>query len=375
MFPAELERILKDVSRTLYLSINILPNRLKAPMALGYLVARTMDTLVDCPAIEAKTKREMLGLFRGLENASNAVALDGLVERAVRSVPNPKEQALLSEFKKIAGIYASFQGPELAALRTLVNGVACGMDMDLDIFTAPPAAFGTEAELERYCGLIGGEPGVFWARLYGETIRRNGTTCGDFPSEKDASLIGSALQITNVLKDMSADLRIGRCYLPQSELAGAGLRTTDLLDPGNMGALRPVVNKWILWAVSRLDLSEKFLSSIPRTEPAMRAAFIWPVFWATIRPGISSPTPSPSSWFWRQSPISTAVRRKKSKSPPTAVRRRISACRFIIPPGPSGNWPPPLIPIRNGPRPWPGFARRWMNSRKWSPARGGSTWP
>ncbi len=280
LLPVGLKRILKDVSRTLYLSINILPDRLKASMALGYLVARTMDTIVDCPAIASGTKREMLDLFRGLENKKNAMALAGLIKRVALAVPDQKEKALLARFEEIAGLYASFPELELAPLQALLNGLASGMEMDLERFGTSICALRTDADLESYCAFIGGEPGVFWARLYGKIIRHNSINPGDFPSEKDAALIGSALQITNILKDMSADLSIGRCYLPQSDLDSVKLRPADLLKPENMGALRPVVYKWILWAVTRLDLSERFLTSIPRTELALRAAFIWPVYWA-----------------------------------------------------------------------------------------------
>ncbi len=280
LFPTALKRILKDVSRTLYLSINILPDCLKASMAVGYLVARTMDTLVDCPAITPQAKRGMLDLFRGLEDKKNAAALSGMIKQAAPAVPDLKEKALLARFEKIAGLYASFPEPELVPLQALVNGVASGMEMDLDTFGASLSALRSEADLERYCAFIGGEPGVFWARLYGTTIRRNSINPGDFPSEKDAALIGSALQITNILKDLSADLRIGRCYLPQSDLDSVKLGPSDLLKPENMAALRPIVYKWILWAVTRLDPCERFLASIPKTELAMRAAFIWPVYWA-----------------------------------------------------------------------------------------------
>jgi len=281
LFSKDLKTILKDVSRTLYLSINILPDRLMSSMALGYLVARTMDTVVDCPAIAPGDKREMLALFRGLENKKNAWALAVKIKQASQSVPDQREKSLLFKFEKIAELYAAFPEQELASLKSLVDGVARGMEMDLDVFNTPGIrALKTEDDLKRYCSLIGGEPGVFWARLYRETIRRNNINCCRFPSEADAGLIGSALQITNILKDMSADLRIGRCYLPEHELIKAGLKPDDLLRSENMKALRPVVCKWISWAVDQLDLSERFLSSIPKTELALRAAVIWPVYWA-----------------------------------------------------------------------------------------------
>lgn len=310
VFSGDLKNILRDVSRTLYLSINILPEPLKTSMAMGYLVARAMDTVTDCPALDTASKREMLGLFRGLENKNNAWALDGRIKQAAQSISSRKEKELLFKFEKIAALYAAFPEAELAPLKALVDGVAKGMEMDLDAFRGggSPSPFGletddkgaghkigsisgepkgpgvtalkTEGDLKKYCALIGGEPGVFWARLYRETIRRNNINLGKFPSETDAGLIGSALQITNILKDMSADLRIGRCYLPQTDLAGAGLKADDLLDPKKMERMRPVVYKWICWAVDQLDLSEGFLTSIPKTELALRAAFIWPVYWA-----------------------------------------------------------------------------------------------
>ena len=309
-FSGDLKNILKDVSRTLYLSISILPEPLKTSMAMGYLVARTMDTVTDCPALDAGAKREMLGLFRGLENKNNAWALGGRIKLAAQQIPSQKEKELLFKFEKIAALYADFTAAELAPLKALVDGVAKGMEMDLDAFPGAgiPGPFGigakdpgvghrlrarsvvpdgegvtalkTEDDLKRYCALIGGAPGVFWARLYRETIRRNNINLGKLPSETEAGLIGSALQITNILKDMSADLRIGRCYLPQPDLDGAGLRPEDLLNPEKMDSLRPVVYKWICWAVEQLDLSEKFLASIPKTELALRAAFIWPIYWA-----------------------------------------------------------------------------------------------
>jgi farnesyl-diphosphate farnesyltransferase len=280
-FSGDLKGILKDVSRTLYLSIKILPDPLKTVMSMGYLVARAMDTIVDCPAIDAGAKIEMLRLVRSLENKNNAVALAALAQHASRNIPSQGEKKLLLKFEKIAGLYASFPEQELSLLKALVNGVAEGMEMDLEAFQGSAvSALKTEDEIKKYCALIGGKPGIFWARLYQETIRRNNGNIGKFPSETDAGFIGSALQMTNILKDLASDLRIGRCYLPQTDLDQVRLKPADLLKPENIRQMRPVVYKWISWTVDQLDLSESFISSIPKTELALRAAFVWPVYWA-----------------------------------------------------------------------------------------------
>lgn len=282
VFSGDLKRILKDVSRTLYLSINILPPSVRTQMAMGYLLARTMDTLVDCPGIAPADKLEMLSLFRGLGGKTNSWALGAKIKLAATRPADPRERELLLKFEKILAVYSALHEQERALLDALINGVAKGMEMDVRLFGAGPGvtALKTAEDLETYCALIGGEPGIFWARLYRESIRRNNINIAQFPSEESACMIGSALQVTNILKDMAADLRIGRCYLPVSDLEERNLKPSDLLKPENMNRVRPLVHKWISRAVSGLDLSEDFLASIPKTELALRAAVIWPVYWA-----------------------------------------------------------------------------------------------
>jgi phytoene synthase len=40
--------------------------------------------------------------------------------------------------------------------------------------------------------------------------------------------LGVALQLTNILRDIGEDWRLGRCYLPQSELAQFGITEEDI---------------------------------------------------------------------------------------------------------------------------------------------------
>ncbi len=86
--------------------------------------------------------------------------------------------------------------------------------------------------------------------------------------------------MTNVLKDIAADLRLGRCYLPQTDLDMNNLKPEELYDPAAMPRIRETVARWIAWAVDRFDMSEAFLMAVPKTELTLRAAVIWPVYWA-----------------------------------------------------------------------------------------------
>ena len=44
--------------------------------------------------------------------------------------------------------------------------------------------------------------------------------------------------------------------------------------------MQPLLSKWIRRAVSGLDVSERYIRTLPKTRIGMRAAVIWPVYWA-----------------------------------------------------------------------------------------------
>jgi farnesyl-diphosphate farnesyltransferase len=88
---------------------------------------------------------------------------------------------------------------------------------------------------------------------------------------------GKALQLTNVLRDVPKDLRIGRCYLPQAELSALGLTPEDLLDPSSGVKARPVLTAWIETALGHYSAAEEYLLAIPRRCVRLRLAVLWPV--------------------------------------------------------------------------------------------------
>ena len=277
----ELRTILKKVSRTLYLSVNILPEPVRARMGLGYLLCRALDTASDAAGAPAAERLEILALARRADRAEARDALAAKLSALAPAAAHQGERELLLKAGKVLAAVAALPPEDLPLFSELLSGVAAGMESDVRNFPGgAPAALKTAADLETYCRRIGGAPGVFWARLYRSAIRRSARVTGNFPAEKDAEMIGSALQVTNILKDLAADLRQGRCYLPQEDLDTRNLKPADLLDPANMGRVKDIASKWTYWALDRLDQCELFVAAIPKTELALRAAVIWPVYWA-----------------------------------------------------------------------------------------------
>ena len=87
----------------------------------------------------------------------------------------------------------------------LVNGV----EMDLK-----RSRYDTFDELVGYCRRVASAVGVMCIEVFG---------CRDSRSREYAFNLGLALQITNIIRDIQADLRQGRVYLPQEDLARFGV--------------------------------------------------------------------------------------------------------------------------------------------------------
>src|SRR3546814_9987487 len=58
-----------------------------------------------------------------------------------------------------------------------------------------------------------------------------------------ASDLGLSFQLNNIARDLVEDAGVGRCYVPASWLAEAGLGPDDYADPANRGALAAIAGR------------------------------------------------------------------------------------------------------------------------------------
>ncbi len=92
----------------------------------------------------------------------------------------------------------------------LLHQVIDGVSMDIQ-----PGRFGTFADLADYCYHVASVVGLCCLHIWG--YRSEGGK-----AEKLAEDCGLALQLTNILRDLGADARDGRIYLPEDDLARFG---------------------------------------------------------------------------------------------------------------------------------------------------------
>lgn len=90
-----------------------------------------------------------------------------------------------------------------------------GMEMDLDRHR-----YDAWKDLALYCHRVAGVVGLLSAEIFGYTNRQ---------TLKYAGELGTAFQLTNILRDVREDARRGRIYLPREDLARFGVDEQDIL--------------------------------------------------------------------------------------------------------------------------------------------------
>jgi farnesyl-diphosphate farnesyltransferase len=88
---------------------------------------------------------------------------------------------------------------------------------------------------------------------------------------------GQGLQLTNILRDVARDLRIGRCYLPRQDLARYRLAPEELLDPAALPRLQPLVDEVIQATLDCYADGRTYTLAVPRSELRLRLACAWPL--------------------------------------------------------------------------------------------------
>lgn len=228
--------ITRAAGSSFYLGMRILPAARRDAMFAIYAFCRAVDDIADGRAAAAD-KRARLDGWRGRIDALYAGRIpDDLIARAL--VP-------------AIGTY----GLDRADFHAVIDG----MEMDVDDGMCAPSW----ERLELYCNRVAGAVGLLSIRVFGDSGEQ---------ARRFALDLGTALQLTNILRDLKDDARMGRLYLPAEELAAAGIaaRHPDavLADPNLPAACASIAAV----ARDRYDRAEAALAFCSRR--ALRPAIV-----------------------------------------------------------------------------------------------------
>ena len=274
--------LLRDVSRSFYLTLRVLPAALRPAISLGYLLARASDTIADTKVVPREKRRAHLVRFRQQFEQRYNTAETALIRADLAQHQSlPAEKLLLERLDDCFAMLVSLPEDDRRRIGELLGVITRGQEDDLVQFPGETekelAAFDTDQQLDDYTYAVAGCVGKFWTEMCVAHLR---ALSGWNPAEMTALGIrfGKALQLTNILRDIPKDLRIARCYVPSRRLAEAGLKPEELLSPEMIGRFRPVYDRHLDLALDHYDAAWRYTLAIPRTCGRLRLACLWPIF-------------------------------------------------------------------------------------------------
>lgn len=270
MEPSRMELIgplLRDVSRSFYLTLRVLPSPIRPQISLAYLLARATDTIADTKAVP-RAKR--IFALQQLQNLSHVPDLGAIADHQTLVA----EKQLLERLEECVVALGQFDEADGRRIQELLKIIIGGQIFDLQRFPCETekelVALTSDEELDRYTYMVAGCVGEFWTKM---CVAHVGALHSWNSPEMCALGVrfGKGLQLVNVLRDLPKDLRIGRCYLPVSDPG-------TLLDAKNFDGVRAVYHRWLDTAVEHLDAGWRYTLAIPRSERRLRLACIWPIW-------------------------------------------------------------------------------------------------
>ncbi|MFO1498279.1 MAG: phytoene/squalene synthase family protein [Verrucomicrobiota bacterium] len=273
-----LTSLLKEVSRSFYLTLRVLPQSVRRQIGLAYLLARASDTIADTDAASQEHRLALLQAFRERICSVKEQRLN--LEQLSGEGTSAAERALLHRIEEALRVLGEFDFNDQECIRTVLETIISGQELDVRRFAKADAkqiaSLNTAAELDDYTYRVAGCVGVFWTRI----CRRHLFPRADLD---DAFLLangvrfGKGLQMVNILRDIPADLRLGRCYLPSDDLRTQDLTPSDLLHPANEARLRGIYERYLSIAAGHLEAGWQYTTHLPRKSVRVRLACAWPI--------------------------------------------------------------------------------------------------
>jgi phytoene synthase len=178
---AHCREIVREHSKSFWLSSRFLPFEKRRAVWAVYAFCRTADDIVD----------------RVTDPAERLAAIDAWESQLRAAYEGRTSNPIYTAF---ADALTRFELPLAAALDLLR-----GARMDITV-----NRYERYEDLSDYCYLVASTVGVLMIPVFGATAP---------DASDDAITLGRAMQLTNIIRDIGEDARMGRIYLPAEEMA------------------------------------------------------------------------------------------------------------------------------------------------------------
>src|SRR6185295_18321039 len=159
--------LLQQTSRSFYLTLRVLPWRVRTQIGVAYLLARTTDTIADTDLVPLDQRLQALKDLRE--------RIIGLRKEPVEFGELAKQQGveaertLLQKAEVSITLLRTLEHDDLELVLDVLNLITTGQEMDLHRFAGGKhervASLHVESELDEYTRLVAGCVGEFWTKL------------------------------------------------------------------------------------------------------------------------------------------------------------------------------------------------------------------
>ncbi len=230
--------------------------------SLGYLIARTSDTIADTDGVPVAERLSLLEDYA--DSISRGDPLPAWPE-SILSHADAGERRLLERAGAVLGWLGRIDDGQATLVREVVATIIGGQLMDLRTFgsadAAHPIALPDTSSLDTYTWCVAGCVGAFWTKLGFLTL---GSKFSNVDPERLLGKgidYGKGLQLVNILRDLPKDLAMGRCYLP-------------VTDPSDRAALMSSFMQWHRQAVLYVSEGKAYAETLDSRR--LRAATVLP---------------------------------------------------------------------------------------------------
>ena len=199
--------ILKEVSRSFYLTLRILPHSLRGPLSLAYLLARASDTIADTKVIASGDRRRHLDALREMiKKGTNLRVVQEMKAQLMSHQASAGEKALLMHMDDCLFFLHGMNDIDRYHITNVLMTIIRGQDLDLQRFKESSdelVALKTKEELDEYTYLVAGCVGEFWTRL---CLLHCVPCFHPWAEEREMERLGmrygQGLQLVNILRDL-----------------------------------------------------------------------------------------------------------------------------------------------------------------------------
>ena len=268
------------VSRTFSQPIAMLEGELQVATTCGYLLCRIADTIEDHPQLDYKTRRTLFELF--LEVVEEGATGDEFARACERVDGTGVEWRLARNIDRVMSVYREDLGEDS---RTTCTAWIGEMVRGMDIYARrQPDSDGyvqlhTISDLERYCYFVAGTVGRMLTGLFTQALDEDLSHEDRRSLHTHAESFGLGLQLVNILKDQTDDLKRGWSFIPSTvwqemDKPRSALEKDDFDDAH--AAIEPVFDR----AREHLDRALEYVLALPSDAVPVRLFCLLPLWMA-----------------------------------------------------------------------------------------------